>query len=176
MILDPGGSRPAGTPRKDDMTTRLVKAVLTAVAALAVPAVAGATEVKVENYTDDPVGIALAYNKWKGDVAAEGWFVVKSGENRTFQVEDANDVYMRVTRKGNEVTFNGHTTYLYWPMTQERFSLSKAPDDTNVRHLVWGPELDKKHFMKKGDALPTGWKEERFFKVGTGKHTLEVRP
>src|SRR5207249_11343600 len=93
------------TPRTHPMTTtRLVKAILTAAAVVALPTVAGAVEVKVENYTDDPIAVALAYNKWKGDLAVEGWFTIKSGENRTFQADDATDMHMRIPRKGNEVT------------------------------------------------------------------------
>jgi len=156
----------------------LVMAVLAIGFAAAVPATGQATDVKVENYSNETIYVAVAYNHYKGNLAAEGWFAVKTNENRTFTADDKYDMHLRVVRKGSkEITFEKHKTFLSWPVEPQRFSVSKEPDDTKIWVLKWGKNLDKSDNINKGGELPKGWTKERFFKVGSGSQgRLEIKP
>jgi hypothetical protein len=150
---------------------------LTVFFAAGLPSVVRATEVRVENYSNDTVYVAVAYNNWNGNLAAEGWYEIKSNDTRTFNADDSCDMYLRITRNGNEVTFQKHNTFLSWPVEpQLRFSVSKEPDDATIRVLRWGTDLEMSDNIKAGGNLPAGWKGQRFFRVGAGGTKLEIRP
>ena len=140
------------------------------------PAAATAADVKVENYSNDTIYVAVAYNKWKGNVAAEGWYPIKSNESKTFSAANESDMYLRVEHGGKEVTFNKHKTFLDWPVEPQRFSVSKEPDDASLRVLKWGTKLEHSKNINKGGKLPEGWSERRFFKIGSENVTLEIKP
>jgi hypothetical protein len=149
---------------------------LAAFFAAGLPSGSRATEVRIENYSNDSVYVAVAYNNWNGNLAAEGWYEIKSNDVRTFNADDSCDMYLRITRNGNEITFQRHKTFLFWPVEPQRFSVSKEPDDATIRVLRWGANLEMSDNIIVGGKLPAGWKEQRFFRVGAGGTKLEIRP
>ena len=140
------------------------------------PGAGRASEVKVENYSNDTVYVAVAYNKWKGNLAAEGWFAIQSNESRVFTADDASDMYLRIEQGGREVTFQKHKTFLDWPVNSQRFTVGKEPDDATVRVLRSGDRLEKGRNINKGGPLPEEWNERRFFRVGPGNTKFEIKP
>jgi uncharacterized membrane protein len=145
-------------------------------AGIASPAVSRAADVKIENYSNDTIYVAVAYNKWKGNVAVEGWWAIKSNESQTFSAPNASDMYVRVEMGGKEVTFTNHNKFLNWPVESQRFSVSKEPDDSTIWVLKWGGNLENSHNIRRGGKLPEGWNERRFFRIGSENVKLEVRP
>ena len=124
------------------MFTHLIgsKFSLAAVAALGLAATASAkdVEVKVENYSNETVVVAMAYNHFDGVVAVEGWFPIKPGESRKFKTGTANDLYLRVEVAGKELTFDKHPVFRSWPVNRGRFDVLKEADDSSIRVLRTG--------------------------------------
>src|SRR5947208_1777349 len=116
-------------------TVQLLKGMLTATAVAVLPTLASAAEVevKVENYRDGAVGVCLGYNGYKGDVAAEGWFIIQSGDSRTFTANNAWDLYIRIDQDGKDFTYQGYDKYTNFPTGPGRFTTSKAADDAMIR-------------------------------------------
>ena len=159
--------------------SQIVNLALAAVlisAAAASPTLSDAADAKIENYSNQTIYVAVAYNKWRDNVAAEGWRAIKPNESHTFKADNASDMYLRVEMGGNEVTFTNHTKFLDWPVEPQRFSVMKEPDDANIRVLKWGANLEHTHNIRRGDKLPAGWNERRFFHVGSENVKLEVLP
>ena len=156
----------------------LNKLLLAALAATGLAASASATdvEVKVENYSNDNVVVAMAYNHFDGVVAAEGWFQIKPGESRKFKTLTTNDLYLRVERAGKEVTFDKHPVFRNWPVNGGKFDVLKVSDDSSIRVLRTGVNLEHRLNINKDDKLPAGWTNKRFFRVGSENVTLEVKP
>lgn len=162
------------------MSTRSIGSKFSAAAVAAVGFAAAAAakdvEVKVENYSNDNVVVAMAYEHFDGVVAAEGWFPVKPGGSRKFKTGAANDLYLRVERAGTEVTFEKAPKFRSWPVNGGRFDVLKEADDGSVRVLRTGANLEHRVTVNKGDKLPAGWADKRFFRVGSESETLEVKP
>ena len=145
------------------------------------PSLASAGHAVVENYLNDDIFVAIAYRHFKGTTKlfAEGWFPVKrAGDKRTFAADDADDMYLRVIRGGNEVTFPNHRDFLFFPVhLSEAFSASQAPDDRFVDILRWGPNLKEVFTVNNMTPnLPAGWARQRFFRIGSQRVKLELRP
>jgi opacity protein-like surface antigen len=160
--------------------TRVIgsKFLIAVVAAAGFTATASANdvEVKVENYSNDTVVVAMAYNHFDGVVAAEGWFQIKPGASRKFKTNTANDLYLRVERAGKEVTFDKHPAFRSWPVNGGRFDVLKESDDSSIRVLRTGLNLEHRVNINKDGKLPAGWTNKRFFRVGSVSETLEVKP
>jgi|GEM_PF-3041254 len=134
-----------------------------------------AAEVKIENYSNNPVYVAQANNV--GRTVSFGWAVIRPNETATFSAPDAADLYIRVQDKnGNAITFTNHKKFLDFSAHDERFMVTTEPDDSTVWVLKSGPELQNARNIKKGDKLPLGWTNRSFFAIGTGSHTLEIKP
>jgi len=146
-----------------------------AVTALAMAAGLRAADVKVENYSNNPIHVAQADNK--GQVVSHGWTTVKSNEVRTFKAPDSAELYLRIQNDtGGELTFPKHQTFLHFPTHKDRFSVKTEPDDNKVWVLKHGQKLEQSRNANKNDKLPAGWQSSRFFKIGTGSHKLEIKP
>jgi opacity protein-like surface antigen len=162
------------------MFTRLIgsKFLIAAIAAVVLAATVSANdvEVKVENYSNDDVVVAMAYEHFDGVVAAEGWFLIKPGASRKFKTNTANDLYLRVERAGKEMTFDKQPVFRSWPVNGGRFDVLKESDDSSIRVLRTGANLEHRVNINKNDKLPAGWTNKRFFRVGSENETLEVKP
>ncbi|OWK42403.1 hypothetical protein [Fimbriiglobus ruber] len=162
------------------MFTRLTgsKFLIVAIAAVGLAATASANdvEVKVENFSNDNVVVAMAYDHFDGVVAAEGWFQIKPGTSRKFKTNTANDLYLRIERAGKEVTFDKFPKFRSWPVNGGRFDVLKESDDSSIRVLRTGVNLEHRINIKKDGKLPAGWANKRFFRVGSENETLEVKP
>lgn len=144
---------------------------------LSLAGLAQAGEAKVENYSNDTIYVAVAYNQFQGNLAAEGWFAIKSNDTRTFSAADNADLHLHIKNsRGNAINFPQHQTFHDWPTEAERFSVSREPDDSKIRVMKWGANLENSRNINRGDQLPKGWKELRFFRIGAQKTKLEVRP
>jgi opacity protein-like surface antigen len=154
------------------------KFLLTAMAAFGIAATASATdvEVKVENYSNDTLNVAMAYLHFDGVVATEGWFQIKPGESRKFKTLNTNDLYLRIEKAGKEVTFDKHPLFKNWPVNGGRFDVLKESDDSSIRILRTGLNLEHRVNINKDGKLPVGWTNKRFFRVGSENETLEVKP
>jgi len=152
-------------------------AVLVAGLAAAAPGTAGAADVKVENYSNETVNVAVAYNKDFYGKVVQGWFQIKPNHTHTFRANNAADMYLRFEREsGKEVTFDSYNTFRKFPAPDDRFLVTKEPDDAAIRVLQWGDSLQHSFNVPKGGKLPKGWADRRFFRVGPKDVTLEVRP
>jgi uncharacterized membrane protein len=140
------------------------------------PSLGRAAEVLIENRSNDDIFVAMAYKKWKGDLATEGWTKIESNKSHTFKVDDAYHLHLRVEKKGKEVTWEKHKSFLSWPVSQQRFTVSKPSDDPSLRILRWGNKLENDFNIKKDGKLPGGWENKRFFHVGDEKLHLHVNP
>jgi opacity protein-like surface antigen len=161
--------------------TRIIgsKFLIATLAAVGFAATVSATdvEVKVENYSNNDINVAMAYNHFDGVVATEGWFVIKAGTSRKFKTETDNDLYLRIERAGGkEVTFDKHPTFRFFPVNEGRFQVQKEPDDASIRVLRTGTNLEHRINVNKDGKLPLGWANKRFFRVGSENETLEVKP
>src|SRR5262245_39120266 len=110
----------------------MTKAVFHAATAMVLVAAASgpsrAAEVLIENRSNDDIFVAMAYQKWKGDLAAEGWTKIESNKSHTFKAADAWHLHLRVEKSGKEVTWEKHKSFLSWPVSQQRFTVSKPSD------------------------------------------------
>ncbi|HEY7153623.1 MAG TPA: hypothetical protein VH575_06670 [Gemmataceae bacterium] len=158
------------------MRKSLFYAATVATLVVACPAISRAAEVLIENYSNDPIFVAKAYRNWKGNLAAEGWTKIESNKSYKFKADDASHLHLRVERNGKEVTWKKYDSYLNWPVSHDRFTVSKAPDDSSIRILRWGPSLEKHHNIKKDGKLPNGWEHKRFFHIGNSNLHLHVNP
>jgi len=135
-----------------------------------------ASEVLVENRSNNDIYVARAYQKWKGDLATEGWTKIAPNGSHTFTAPDADRMYLRIEKKNKEVTFVKHQSFAFWPVREDRFTVSKPYDEASVRILKWGDKLEHSHNIRKDGALPKGWENRRFFHVGDGKLHLHIDP
>jgi uncharacterized membrane protein len=142
----------------------------------AAPGVSRAVEVVVENYSNDTVVVAVAYRQGWGNLITQGLFPIRPNEPRTFSAPDGADMFLRVQQGDREVTFNGYSAFLYFAVRNDRFTVSKAPDDPSILIFRWGAALENSFDINYGDPPPEGWEGRRFFRVGSGQHRLEVRP
>ncbi|MCI0702072.1 MAG: hypothetical protein L0241_13395, partial [Planctomycetia bacterium] len=127
----------------------LVACVVTAV----VPSLASATEVKIDNVSNDDIYVAIAYKFWKGDLASEGWFKIGSNNTKTFFADDESDMHLRVlNKKGNEILWKNYKTYANWTIhPTSRFTVSRSPLNKEVRVYRWGSKLENDFNARKGD-------------------------
>lgn len=154
---------------------RLLRTVFAIGAVFGLVNVASAAQVKIENYSNDPVYVAQANNV--GRTVSFGWSVIQPNETATLSAPDSADLYIRVQDKnGNAITFTHHKTFLDFPAHNERFMVTTEPDDSAVWVLKSGTELQNTTNIKKGDRLPLGWSKRSFFQIGTGSHKLEIKP
>ena len=162
------------------MLTRLIGSkfsiVMVAAVGLATTVSAKDVEVKVENYSNDNVVVAMAYNHFDGVVVSEGWFEIKPGASRKFKTATANDLYLRIERAGKEQTFDKQPVFRSWPVNGGRFDVLKESDDSSIRVLRTGVNLEHRVNINKDGKLPAGWTNKRFFRVGSVNETLEVKP
>ena len=154
-----------------------VVAVLTLGLLLTLPSVSQAVQIKIDNYSNEKVFVAIAYNQYKGNTKlfVEGWFAIDKGQSQTWNFDNADDVYLRVQRSSNaaEINWNDYRTYLFFPVIGNAFTASATADDNNVRILSSG---GNNSYVNRNAPLPNGWVSRRFFKVGTNNRTLEIRP
>jgi uncharacterized membrane protein len=145
--------------------------------AAALPNVSRAAHVRLENYSNGTVYVAVSYNQYRGNLIVEGWYEVKQNATWNFDADDASDMYIRVQdANGREITFANHNQFLFWAAHPDRFSLARKPDDANVRHYRWGANLQNNRNATLNEPLPPGWDSRRFFRIGSGNHKLEVKP
>ncbi len=163
-----------------NLKTYLLAAALGLGLTAATPATCQAGSARVENYSNSSVFVAVAYRTYKGtsDLAAEGWYEIRPNETRTFSADDADDMHLRIIgNSGGEITFPRHRQFLSWPVMNQRFTVSKEPDDGTVRVLRWGGNLENvRNVNRQGGALPPGWSHQRFFRIGSQNTRLEIRP
>jgi hypothetical protein len=138
------------------------------------PATLRAGSVKVENYGNEEIAVAHAFEF--GKLVSQGWTTIPSNQSKTFEFPNDRDAYLRIEHRGREFTFAHHQRFLNFPMTNSRFTASNEPDDNTVRTLRWGNNLEHSHNMRKGGALPNGWQNARYFHVGSENVRLEVKP
>jgi hypothetical protein len=146
----------------------------------AVPATCQAGSAKVENYSNSSIFVAVAYRTYKGtsDLAVEGWYEIRPNQSQTFSAADEDDMHLRIIGNGGrEISFPKHQQFLSWPVVNQRFTVSKEPDDPTIRVLRWGASLENvRNVNRQGGALPPGWSNQRFFRIGSQNTRLEVRP
>lgn len=136
-----------------------------------------AGEFKVENYSNQPIFVALAFDQ--GETVSLGWFTIRPGDSRAFQTPDASPMFFRVEQalpEGGvrELTYNVPTSN--FPALRARFEVKNAPDDPNVRFLRWGADLEMSMNMNRNDQLPDGWGLIRYHRVDQGNSKLEIKP
>jgi uncharacterized membrane protein len=135
------------------------------------------SSVTVENHSNSPIAMAVAYNHFNGDLIAEGWFDIAVNQAQTVSAPDGSDMYLRVQNLNTgEITFSDFTNALFWTITEERFTISKEPDDANVQVLRSGGGLEKQLNRTLAEPFPGGWANQRFFQVGPGNHVERVNP
>lgn len=154
---------------------RLLQAMLVAGPFFGLTTTAHATEVKIENYSNEPVFVAQADQRGKS--VSSGWTVIKPNESKTFTAPNSAELHLRVQdKKGNAITFNNHKKFRDFPVHAERFSVNKEPDDSSVWVFKSGANLQNSKNAKVGEKPPPGWSLRPFFEVGSGKHKLEIKP
>ena len=132
---------------------------------------------RIENHSHDAVDVAVAYNRYNGDLIAEGWWSVQPHQVQTFTAQDAADLHLRVqSRDGNDVAFGNFSTFLWWTIPQARFTLAREAGDNEVQVLRWGSNLERTLARAAGQPFPDGWSRQRFFQVGPGDHTGRIDP
>lgn len=133
--------------------------------------------VKVENYSNGAIFVAAAYNHFEGNLIADGWWSIAPNSSQTISAPDNSDLYLRVqANNGGEITFNNFNSFLFWPVNGARFTVSREPDDTNVRVFRWGGSLENQTNTLATDPPPNGWTSQRFFRIGPINETLQVQP
>jgi len=154
---------------------RLFQAMLVVGTFFGLTGVALATEVKVENYSNEPVFVAQADKR--GNSVSSGWTVVKPNETKTFTAPNSAELYLRIQdKKGNAITFAKHKKFHDFPVHAERFSVNKESDDSSVWVFKSGANLQNSRNVKVGEKLLPGWSLRPFFEVGSGKQKLEIKP
>src|SRR5437870_5683801 len=88
----------------------------------AVPGMSQAAEsvAHIENLTNDPIFVAVAHSQDR-DLVCTGWFKIESTKSMTFRADDAAQLCLRVQKKGDEQTFDKHTSYVFFPVTKDGF-------------------------------------------------------
>jgi uncharacterized membrane protein len=135
------------------------------------------SSVTVENHSNRPIAVAVAYNHFNGNLIAQGWFDIAVNQSQTLSAPDASDMYLRVQDVNTgEITFSNFTNALFWTIIEDRFTISKEPDDANVQVLQWGGSLEHQTNKTLAEPFPAGWANQRFFQVGLGNHIERVNP
>ncbi len=166
---------PAQSPHR----RRLAVAVLFPILAMASAAEARAGHFRVENYSNQRIHIAIAFER--GERVSTGWFDLEPTESRTFDTPDAFPMFFRIEQDQppgqgppRELTFN--TRPGTFPAIQQRFEVVNAPDDPNIQFLRWGTNYEHKFNVRRGAPLPQGWGAVRYFQVEPGDSTLKIEP
>lgn len=139
------------------------------------PRAVSASEAEVHNLSNDNLYVAVVYRNWKGDIASEGWWTIEPLKEATFRADDADDMYIRITKAGQDVTFPNHQTVRNYNVHSERFNVSRVPDAPDTFVLKWGRSLEYRRIVNKGERFPEGWDSRQFFRVGSGNHHFHVR-
>jgi hypothetical protein len=131
----------------------------------------------VENYSNGVIFVAAAYNHYDGNLIVDGWWQISPNNSQTITAPDDQDLYLRVQgANGGEITFNNFDSFLFWPTNSARFTVSKEPDDVNVRVFQWGSNLENTQNALATDPPPAGWTTQRFFRVGPVNENFQVQP
>jgi len=133
-----------------------------------------ATELKIDNTSNEPIFVLIAYRS--GGSISEGWFRIDNNKSQSFSAEDGWDMHIRVERKEKEINWRNYQTYANFPArSKDRFKVSVNPLNPKVKLFQWGENLQE-NSNKEGFDLPQGFDVRRFFRVGPGRHGLDVTP
>jgi hypothetical protein len=171
------------------MFARMIVGSLLALSLLASSNLATAGSMKVENYSNSEIDVAVAVSPQRAsdNVVGTGWYVIKPGDSATIKFPGPKAWllvwnYQNGTPVGpfNNVKIgidHNRTKKLLMPTDISKFQVIFHKDDQNVLTLKRGPDLGNVADWNTSDGspVPDGWQFMDFFETGNGDK-LAVNP